>query len=51
MMETNDELLEPSKRPKLNPVSKQEENIASEEIIDTEAMRQRSEERVASGET
>ena len=40
-METTDELMEPSKRPKLNPVFEQEDNIASEEIIDTEAMRQK----------
>lgn len=37
-METSDELFKLNKRPKLNHVSEQEENIASEEIIDTEAM-------------
>lgn len=36
--ETTEELFEPSKRPKLNPVSEQEENIASEEITDTVVM-------------
>lgn len=43
-METTDELFEPSERPKLNSISEQEENIASEEIIDTDAMGQRTKE-------
>jgi len=38
-MEIIDELMQPSKRPKLNPIFEWEDNIASEEIIDTEAMR------------
>lgn len=37
-MDTSDELFKLNKRPKLNPVSEQEENIASEEIINTDAM-------------
>ena len=49
-METTDELFEPSKRPKLNPMSEQEENIASEEITNTEEMGQRSKEVAASEE-
>lgn len=40
-MDTTDEQFKLNKRPKLNPVSDQEENIASEDIIDTEAMGQR----------
>lgn len=50
-METIDEFLELRKRPKLNPVSEQEENIALVEIIDTEIMGQRSKDIAASGET
>ena len=50
-METTDELMEPSKRPKLNPVLEQEDNIAADEIIDTEAMRQKGKEAAASKET
>ena len=46
-METIDELFEPSKRPKLNLVFEQEENIASVEITDTETMGQRSKDTVA----
>lgn len=41
-METIDEQFKLNKRPKLNLVSEQEENIASEDIIDTKAMGQRS---------
>jgi len=37
-METTDELFELRKRPKLNPVFEEEENIESLEIIDTETM-------------
>jgi len=50
-METNDELFDPSKRPKLNPVFEHEESIALEEITDTETMGQRSEKKALSGET
>jgi len=37
-METTDELFGLRKKAKLNPVSEQEENIASEEITDTQTM-------------
>jgi len=50
-METIDELFELRKRPKLNLVSKQEENIESMEITDNETMGQRSKDISASGET
>lgn len=46
-METTEEPFEPSRRPKLNPVSEQEEKVASEEIIDTKAMGKRSKEETA----
>jgi len=50
-METIDEMFELRKRPKLNHVSEQEENIESVEITNTETMGQRSKETGASGET
>jgi len=50
-MEATDEFFELRRKAKLNPMSKQEENIALEEINDTETMGQRSKEAVASGET
>ena len=50
-METTDEMLELRKKPKLNPMTEQEENIESVEMTNTETMRQRSKEAVASSET
>ena len=50
-METTDELMDPRKRHKLNPIFEREDNIASEEIIDTEEMRQKRKEVVALEET
>lgn len=49
-LETTNELFKLRKRPKLNPISEQEENIESVEITDTETMGQRSKDTAASGE-
>lgn len=49
-METTNEYIELRKRPKLNPVFEQEENIESVEITDTEKMGKRSKDTTASGE-
>lgn len=50
-MDTTDEIFELRKKPKLNPVSKQEKNIERVEITDTETMGQSSKDTTASGET
>lgn len=50
-METTDEYFELRKRPKLNLVSQQEENIESVEITDTKTMGKRSKDTTTSGET
>ena len=50
-METTGECFELRKRPKMNHVPEQEENIESVEITNTETMGQRSKDTTASGET